>query len=305
MAKTKSTSFQAETFLLSDWADRSDHLPADLFTSAAIPTQPTTFVSLDEVGRGCVAGPVVVCATLWQAGHLKKEFAEWVDTLRDSKKMSARSREDAFESALRETLLNPSRSWSEPPDPRLQSEKSGRKLTPEQLHLPHQVNKWTDKNLSEQLKMLSRKRASVQSYTLASACVGSASAAEIDQFGIIPALGMAASRALSDLPSAPRPQVVFFDGHRPISLISPWQDLPQILITKGDDLLKSISASSVIAKVIRDRWMEKYSTLYPSYFFEEHRGYGTEKHREAILRRGPTPLHRMTFLKNICPESGC
>jgi len=305
MAKSKSTSFQAETFLLSDWADRSDHLPVDLFTSTAQPTQPATFVSLDEVGRGCVAGPVVVCATLWQAGHIKKEFAEWVDTLRDSKKMSARSREDAFENVVSETLLNPSRSWSEPPDPHRQKKKGGRELTPEQLHLPHQLNKWTDKNLSEKLNTLRLRRAAVQSYTLTSACVGSASAAEIDQFGIIPALGMAASRALMDLSSDQRPQVLFFDGNRPLSLISSWRDIPQILITKGDDLLKSISASSVIAKVIRDRWMEKYSTLYPSYFFEEHRGYGTEKHRQALLRCGPSPLHRMTFLKNICPESDC
>ncbi|NBW81947.1 ribonuclease HII [bacterium] len=97
------------------------------------------------------------------------------------------------------------------------------------------------------------------------------------------------------------PAALFFDGHRPLALSHRWTDTPQIMVTKGDDLLKSISASSVIAKVVRDRWMEMYACRFPFYLFNEHRGYGTEKHREALLKHGLSPLHRKTFLKNICP----
>jgi len=132
--------------------------------------------------------------------------------------------------------------------------------------------------------------------------LGCATAGEIDAHGIIPSLGLAASRALAQLPRQCEPAVVFFDGNRPIKLAEPWNELRQILVTKGDNLLKSISASSVIAKVVRDQWMQKYSEMFPNYAFEENRGYGTEKHRNAIEKHGPTPLHRRSFLKNLCPQ---
>ena len=140
------------------------------------------------------------------------------------------------------------------------------------------------------------------SCSLMAASIGAASAACIDQCGIISGLGVAASEALSQLPSIKDAKVIFFDGNRPLPLTSPWAARKQILITKGDDLLKSISTSSIIGKVVRDRWMLKYSEYFPEFNLNENKGYGTENHRSALCRLGPTPIHRTSFLKNICPE---
>ncbi len=68
---------------------------------------------------------------------------------------------------------------------------------------------------------------------------------------------------------------------------------------KGDSLIPQISMASILAKVTRDRYMKKQAKKYPCYGFEQHKGYGTKKHREAIVANGPCPLHRMTFIYNI------
>ncbi|NBX16583.1 MAG: ribonuclease HII [Proteobacteria bacterium] len=292
--------FGSESFLLADWRERSLRFPAGLHGANPPSVATDSFVSLDEVGRGCVAGPVVVCATLWQAGTVEKEFSDWVSGLRDSKKMSAKLRERSFITAENMNFLSNRTEWKTPPEPRIKQ-----KFSPQKLQLPRQIVKWTDAKLKAELERRPKIRAAADlpSYRLASCQIGFADAAEIDAFGIIPALGLAASRALHQIGTAEMPEVIFFDGHRPAALLPPWDALPQILVTKGDDLLKSISASSVIAKVVRDRWMNNYSNILPAYSFDTHCGYGTEKHRQAILKHGPSVLHRHSFLKNICPES--
>ena len=70
-------------------------------------------------------------------------------------------------------------------------------------------------------------------------------------------------------------------------------------IIKGDAKSISIAASSIVAKVTRDRMMEEYSVLYPEYDFENNVGYGSARHLEAIKKYGITPIHRRTFLKNF------
>jgi ribonuclease HII len=71
--------------------------------------------------------------------------------------------------------------------------------------------------------------------------------------------------------------------------------LPHLSIRKGDAVTASVAAASVIAKVTRDRAMDRYHRRYPQYGFNRHRGYGTASHRAAIARFGPSPIHRMSF----------
>jgi len=70
---------------------------------------------------------------------------------------------------------------------------------------------------------------------------------------------------------------------------------PQTSIVKGDAKSISIAAASVIAKVTRDRYMREMDEKYPGYGFAIHKGYGTKKHLEAIMKLGPCPIHRKSF----------
>ncbi len=70
---------------------------------------------------------------------------------------------------------------------------------------------------------------------------------------------------------------------------------PQRAIVDGDATSAAIAAASIVAKVTRDRYMHQADTLHPGWSFAEHVGYSTPSHREAILRQGVSPLHRMSF----------
>jgi len=73
-------------------------------------------------------------------------------------------------------------------------------------------------------------------------------------------------------------------------------DCPQTSIIKGDATSVSIAAASIIAKVTRDREMEKMAVYYPGYSFESNKGYGTKAHYEGLEKLGPCPIHRKSFL---------
>lgn len=66
-------------------------------------------------------------------------------------------------------------------------------------------------------------------------------------------------------------------------------------IVSGDSKVRAISAASIIAKTTRDRLMLRYSRLYPGYYIENHMGYGTKKHQEAIRQKGILPIHRTSY----------
>ena len=87
-----------------------------------------------------------------------------------------------------------------------------------------------------------------------------------------------------------RPDFVLADG-----FALPGVRLPHLSVKKGDAVTMSVAAASVVAKVTRDRIMERYHRRYPLYGFDHHRGYGTASHRAAIARFGPCPIHRMSF----------
>ena len=87
-----------------------------------------------------------------------------------------------------------------------------------------------------------------------------------------------------------KPDLVYIDGNRPTTL-----EIKQQTIVKGDTKCQSIAAASIIAKVTRDRIMEKMDEIYPQYGFLKHKGYPTKAHYEAIKKYGPCPVHRLSF----------
>ena len=95
-------------------------------------------------------------------------------------------------------------------------------------------------------------------------------------------------RALSLLPVSP--EYILTDGF-------PLQGLPvpSLGIRKGDMVTASVAAASVVAKVTRDRIMDRYHRRFPDYGFDSNRGYGTARHWEALERFGPSPIHRWSF----------
>ncbi len=117
----------------------------------------------------------------------------------------------------------------------------------------------------------------------------------IDQFNINQAIFYAIQKGLKKL-SLPNP-FLFVDGNYKlpsIPYISGYQS-----IIKGDDQVPSISAASILAKVTRDRFMVALDSKAPGYSFSENKGYGTEKHRIAILSQGISRSHRLSFLNNF------
>ena len=117
---------------------------------------------------------------------------------------------------------------------------------------------------------------------------GKASAAEIDEIGIVPATALAMRRALDSL--ALMPQFLLIDAF-PLPDI----DIPQKAIVKGDALSLSIAAASIVAKVTRDRIMAEFDREYPQYGFASHKGYGSAEHIRKIDTHGPCPIHRYSF----------
>lgn len=85
--------------------------------------------------------------------------------------------------------------------------------------------------------------------------------------------------------------LVIVDGNRRI----PGLKSPQLTIVDGDNLSLSIACASIVAKVVRDRWMARLDRKYPGYGIAMHKGYGTAMHMAALRKLGPSPIHRRTF----------
>lgn len=113
----------------------------------------------------------------------------------------------------------------------------------------------------------------------------------IDELNILNATKLGMKKALEAL--VVKPEIVFTDA------VQIETDLPQKNIIHGDGLSYNIAAASILAKVHRDRLMQKLSLQYPQYQFAQHKGYGTKLHIEKLKEFGPCPLHRKSFLKNF------
>ncbi len=114
----------------------------------------------------------------------------------------------------------------------------------------------------------------------------------IDEINILEATFLAMRQAAEGLQIPADYALV--DGNRSKGL-----SIPHVCVVGGDAKSPSIAAASILAKVTRDRLMLDYAAQYPEYLFEKHKGYGTKAHYEAILAHGPSPIHRMTFLKKF------
>ncbi|OLD65309.1 MAG: ribonuclease HII [Acidobacteria bacterium 13_1_40CM_2_68_10] len=173
---------------------------------------------VDEVGRGCLAGPVV-------AGAVILDRSRPVAGVRDSKTLGAAARE------------------------RLAREIAGRAVA---------------------------------------FALGVVDPEEIDRTDILRATLEAMRRAVMAL--RVRPDFVLVDA-----LNIPAIDVPQRGLVRGDRISVSIAAASIVAKFYRDEMMLAFHDLYPAYGFDQHKGYGTSEHLDALRRFGPTPWHRSTF----------
>jgi len=111
----------------------------------------------------------------------------------------------------------------------------------------------------------------------------------IDRINILEATFLAMKKAIGALKQ--KPDFILVDGRAKI----PNSSYSQKAIIRGDELIFSIAAASIIAKVTRDRIMKKMDSLYPDYAFCKHKGYGTELHLERLRRFGPSPIHRRSF----------
>ena len=192
-------------------------------------------IGIDEVGRGPVAGPVVVCACAVRKGvDVLPLFPK--PELRDSKKLSEKQR----------------------------------------------------------LEIMASLDSLVESSDVVFG-LGEVSADEIDSLGITASIQKAMQQALHKLHEhdVPKNSFVFLDGA--LSL----KEYDHEVVIKGDEKIPEIALASIIAKTYRDAMMKKVADTYPQYGFENHVGYGTKAHYEAIKEYGLTPLHRRSFLKRV------
>ena len=185
-----------------------------------------TILGIDEVGRGPLAGPLVVGAVV-----LPTEEKEWFVELADSKKLTAKKRERLSELILAEAVVG----------------------------------------------------------------LGWVSNIELDEVGISGALRLATRRAVKAVQKlhAPFSQIVI-DGKVNFLKNTPLEEYVSVMI-KADDLIREVSATSIVAKVARDKYMCELAGKYPEYGFEKHMGYGTVFHRKAIEEFGICPEHRRSF----------
>jgi ribonuclease HII len=178
------------------------------------------YAGVDEVGRGCIAGPVYAGAVV-----LGGDACDWLG-INDSKKLTKKRREALYELIMDRAVATG---------------------------------------------------------------IGVATVEEIDEYNILEASRIAMGRAIENLKV--EVELTLVDGlYSPLPVRHPY-----ITVVDGDAKTLSIAAASIIAKVERDRYMERLSKEYPAYGFEQNAGYGTPAHIRALREYGPTPHHRCTF----------
>ena len=252
-------------------------------------------IGIDEVGRGPLAGPVVACAAVLKS-------PEALLTLNDSKKLSRPKREAMFEQVkdacacyaiasasveeidemniLEADFLAMRRALQALGFPGLNE------TAPEiPIEVKGSINDALHPNDASGSVILNAKREG---------------SSEVSKTVI---LNNAANDAMKNviLNEAQRNEgssdvsfniLIAVDGNLKIRGVPAEKQMP---IVKGDGRIASISAASILAKVFRDRYMDKLEELYPGYGFDKHAGYGTKAHLDAIRRQGYTPAHRKSF----------
>ena len=162
-------------------------------------------------------------------------------------------------------------------------------ILPRDLELPglNDSKKLTDKKRRELFPVIQEKAIAYG--------IAFATEQEIDEMNILQATFLAMQRAIDQLEG--KADMALIDGNREKDF-----GLPVKTVVKGDSRSANIAAASILAKVTRDNWMEQMAGKYPEYGFEIHKGYGTKAHYAALTTHGPSPIHRMTFLKKFYGE---
>lgn len=151
------------------------------------------------------------------------------------------------------------------------------------------------KGLNDSKKLTAARREALydEIVTKSLACaVASVGEEDIDNINILNASMAAMAMAVAELDMVPT--VVLVDGNR-----APKLACEAVPIVGGDGKSACIAAASILAKVSRDRYMDELAKQYPEYGFEQHKGYPTKLHYERIFTYGISPVHRVTFLKNL------
>ena len=228
-------------------------------------------VGIDEVGRGPLAGPVVACAAV-----LKSPDA--LLTLNDSKKLSRPKREAMFDAVKDACACYAIASASVEEIDKINI------LEADFLAMRRALQALGFPGLDESAPEIPIEVKG--SFAEAAKMVVSSDAAEAASNSVI--LTPKAEGSSNSSPNI----LIAVDGNLKIHGVPAEMQMP---IVKGDGRIASISAASILAKVFRDRYMDKLEELYPGYGFDKHAGYGTKAHLDAIRRQGWTPAHRKSF----------
>jgi ribonuclease HII len=248
-------------------------------------------IAIDEVGRGCVAGPVVTCATVWQRCS-KNSKQTWLSNVKDSKKLSSVKRLACFNSVLNDFNFSFD---SIPCETHHTFERVN--LVKAKSSIPFVLAQLDNNNIN-------LNNDSSFSFECINFCLGLSSISEVEKFNIWGATQLAVGRSLLGLqkllPSSFKWEsvIILMDGNKPVSLPSFFTNILQVTAIKGDDLFCSVGLSSILAKVYRDTYMVLQEQKYPNYGFAKHKGYGTAAHLASIKKYGICDLHRLSFLKN-------
>ena len=126
----------------------------------------------------------------------------------------------------------------------------------------------------------------------------------IDTFNIYQTTIKTMKQALHNLyaTTQQQPSLILIDA-MPLNLTStPYHNTPNESLVKGESKSASIAAASIIAKVTRDKILQRTHNNFPCYNLQQHKGYGTKQHQIAIVNQHPSVIHRKTFLKRILPN---
>ena len=244
----------------------------DLFSAGG---EGSIVVGIDEVGRGPLAGPVVACAAV-----LKSPDA--LLTLNDSKKLSRPKREAMFDAVKDACACYAIASASVEEIDKINI------LEADFLAMRRALQALGFPGLDESAPEIPIEVKG--SFAEAAKKVVSSDAAEAAKVVMLDALNCHPG-FIPGVPSCPK-ILIAVDGNLKIHGVPAEMQMP---IVKGDGRIASISAASILAKVFRDRYMDKLEELYPGYGFDKHAGYGTKAHLDAIRRQGWTPAHRKSF----------
>ena len=235
-------------------------------------------IGVDEVGRGPLAGPVVACAAV-----LKSPDA--LLTLNDSKKLSRPKREAMYDDVKDACACYAIASASvEEIDEMniLEADFLAMRRALQALGFPG-LNE-TAPEIPIEVKGSLNEALSSSAACHPGLVPGSPEVSSDDSSNASPLSSLVSHLSFNIL--------IAVDGNLKIRGVPAEKQMP---IVKGDGRIASISAASILAKVFRDRYMDKLEELYPGYGFDKHAGYGTKAHLDAIRRLGYTPAHRKSF----------